>query len=246
MANFRPLNNYALYILDKIISKYKLRPLFLDVACGNGYLSKHLAKKGWGGLAIDYSPKAINIAKEKLKSYKKVKVEKKSFSKTSGKYNTVLIFDFLEHVADDVAALKKVYSLLSEGGNLVIAGPSNPKEWRWDDDFYGHYRRYTEHELRKILIATGFKPITCYDYTFPVFWLLRRIYTKLRNEREALESMQKRTKKSSFVYAWDIPFVSYFLNNLTIVWYPIYFIQYALFKKVTSFGNAIIMLAQKK
>lgn len=246
MANFKPLNNYSLFLLDKLIEKYKIKSPFLDVACGNGYLSKHLAKKGWVGEAIDYSAKSVFVTQEKLTEFKKVKVKKKSFSKASGKFNTVLMFDILEHIKDDISALKKTYSLLSTGGYLVLATPSNIREWRWDDDFYGHFRRYTQNELKEKLIKAGFKPIVCYDYTFPIFWLLRKLYTKLRNGKEILGSMQKRTKESSFAYAWDIPFVSMLLNNSTVVWCPIYFLQYILFKKFTSFGNAIIILAQKR
>lgn len=52
MANFKPLNNYSLFILDKFINSYHLKPPFLDIACGNGYLSEFLARRGWGGKAI--------------------------------------------------------------------------------------------------------------------------------------------------------------------------------------------------
>jgi len=255
MANFKPLNNYSLFVLDRLIDKYHLKPPFLDVACGNGYLSKHLAKKRWEGVALDYSPQAVSLAKENLKEYRKVKVIEKPFSKASGKYNTVLMFDFLEHVEDDISILKKAHSLLSDKGFLVIAGPSNPKEWRWDDEFYGHYRRYTEGELREKLIKTHFKPILFYDYTFPFFWGLRRIYTgikkskldDLNKEKQPEQSSRaSRTKLSSFKYAWDIPIISNFLDKTSFFWLPIYLIQYNFFKKKISKGNAIFLLAKKK
>src|SRR3989344_884977 len=245
MANFIPLNNYSLFILDKLIEKYNLKPPFLDIACGTGYLSKHLAKKGWDGTAIDYSDKAINITKKNLKGIKNVKIEKKSLLKTCGKYNTILMFDILEHIKNDISTLKKTHSLLSYGGYLVIATPSNPKEWGYDDNFYGHIRRYTEDELKEKLIKTGFKSIICYDYTFPVFWLLRRIYMKISIQKEYLASMQERTNRSSFTPFWNISFISRLLNNMRIVWYPVYFIQYTFFKNSISFGNGVIVLAKK-
>lgn len=246
MANFKPLNNYSLFLLDKFIKQYNLKPPFLDVACGNGYLSKHLARKGWGGIAIDYYSKALNEAKKILKEYKKIKVQKKSFSKTTGRYNTVLMFDILEHIKDDISALKKANLLLLKGGFLVIAGPSNPKEWRWDDEFYGHYRRYTEVKLKKKLLKTGFNPIVCYDYTFPIFWLLRIVYTKLIDKKKNSEGIEKRTKKSSLVYAWYIPLLSNILDNTSALWLPLYLTQYYLFKRYTHIGNAMIILAKKK
>lgn len=245
MANFKPLNNYTLFVLNKLIGKYSLRDHFLDVACGTGYLSKHLAKKGWSGLAIDYSSKATRITKANLKEYKRIKVERKSLLKVSGKFHTVLMFDILEHIKDDLAALKKVNSLLSKDGYLVIATPSNPTEWRWDDDFYGHFRRYTPNEIKEKLIKTGFKPIVCYDYTFPFFWLLRRILTKLWRKRVIHQNKRILTQESSFSYSWNIPIISALFNQISFLFYPIYLIQYLFFKSLISKGNAIIILAKK-
>lgn len=245
MANFKPLNNYSLFLLDKLIEKYKIKSPFLDVACGNGYLSKHLAKKNWVGVAIDYSAKSIVITQENLKEFKKVKVKKKSFSKTSGKFNTVLMFDILEHIDDDISALRKAHCLLLDNGHLIIACPSNPQEWRWDDDFYGHVRRYIQNELKEKLIKTGFKPIVCYDYTFPFFWSLRRIYTKIISNKKRVLDRERQTAQSSFSYAWNIPIVSSLLDKTSFLWLPIFIIQYVFFKNYTSLGNALIVLAKK-
>jgi len=52
------------------------------------------------------------------------------------------LFDVLEHIKNDQQVLRKLSSLLVKGGFLVMAVPSNPDEWSWDDDFYGHFRRY--------------------------------------------------------------------------------------------------------
>ena len=245
MANFKPLNNYALFILNKLIKKYHLKPPFLDVACGTGYLSSHIGAMGWHGKAIDHSEQAVKIAKSDLKKYKNIIVEKKTFLKTSGKYKTVLMFDILEHIKDDTSALRKAHLLLSRRGHLVIATPSNPKEWRWDDNFYGHFRRYTRNELKAKLIKAGFKPIIFCDYTFPVFWALRRIYTKIISNKKRVVDREKQTEQSSFSYAWNIPIILSILDKTSFLWLPIFIIQYVFFKKFISYGNALIVLAKK-
>lgn len=245
MANFTPLNNYSLYILDKVIKEHNLQPPFLDIACGSGYLSKHLGKKGWPGKAIDSSIKAVSITKFNLKEYQFIKIEKKDFLREKGNYNTVLIFDLLEHLENDISAIKKINSLLSQNGYLVITTPSNPREWRWDDNFYGHIRRYTEFELKGKLTKTGFKVLAFFDYTFPLFWILRRIYTKYKKINKNNFDQKEQTKKSSFVYAWSIPVISNILDKTSFLWHPIYILQYALFKKYVSQGNAIIIVAKK-
>lgn len=245
MANFTPFNNYLLFILDKIIEKFKLKPPFLDIACGYGYLSKHLGKKGWSGKAIDLSKQAVEITKFSVKKYKFINVERKDFLKIKGIYKTVFMLDILEHIKDDVFALKKARSLLSIDGHLVIAIPSNHKEWRWDDNFYGHFRRYTQEELSGKLIKAGFKPIVFYDYTFPFFWTLRRIYTKIISKKKRILDREKQTKQSSFSYAWSIPIVSSILDRTSFLWLPIFITQYVFFRNYISKGNALIVLAKK-
>lgn len=245
MANFKPLNNYALYILGKVIEKYNLRPPFIDIASGTGYLSEYLGNMGWRGKAIDFSEQAVDIAREKLKKYNGITVEQKAAEDEKGKYNTALMFDLLEHIKNDQQFLKKVHSLLNPNGYLVIAVPSNPQEWRWDDEFYGHYRRYTEGELREKLIKANFKPIIFYDYTFPFFWILRRIYTQIKKGNKKFTDKKKQTVASSLVYSWNFPLISSILDNTSLLWFPIYFIQYIFFKSNLTKGSAMMILAKK-
>lgn len=246
MANFQPLNNYCIYILDKMIKQYNLKPPFLDVACGTGYLSNYLGSLGWSGQAIDLSSQAILKTKSNLKKYQKIIVERKDFLKVKGKFKTILMFDILEHIRKDNSVLKKAFTLLASEGYLVITVPSNPIEWRWDDDYYGHFRRYTEQKLRQNLIKTGFTPIIFYDFSFPFFWLLRKFYTRIINKYKTISSKQKQTEQSSFSYAWDVPFISSILDQTSFLWLPVYLIQYTFFKTYTSKGNAMIVLAIKK
>lgn len=243
MANFKPLNNYSIFILGKIINKYGLKPPFLDVACGTGYLSEYLGSLSWSGKASDLSEQAIATTKLNLKRYKHIIVKREDSLKSKGKYQTILMFDILEHIKNDISALEKAYSLLIPGGHLVVAVPSNPKEWRWDDDFYGHIRRYTEEGLKSKLAQVGFTPVLFYDYTFPFFWALRRIYTKIIKKQKQIFNKAEQTKQSSFSYAWSIPAISSILDKTSFLWLPVYMIQYTLFKNYISKGSAMIILA---
>lgn len=245
MANFQPLNNYCIFILSKIIKEYKLKPPFLDIACGTGYLSQYLGSLGWSGKAVDLSKQTLKKTLFNLEKYPNIIVERKNFIKLKGIFNTIFMFDILEHIKDDTSALKKACSLLVPGGYLVIAVPGNPNEWKWDDNFYGHFRRYTEIELKQKLIKTGFRPILFYDYSFPFFWLLRKIYTRIINKQEKVLSKQKQTEQSSFSYAWSIPFISSVLDKTSFLWLPVYLIQYNYFKKNITQGDAMIVLAVK-
>ena len=159
MANFIPLKNYMFYCLEQMIRRYNLQAPFLDVGCGIGDLSCYLAAKSWHGKSIDFSELAIQKAQKNLRNFPLVTVAKKSLFDETEKFNTILMWDILEHLEQDEIALAKISSLLLEKGYLLLAIPSNPDEWRWDDDFYGHYRRYTVQDISEKLIKAGLKPI---------------------------------------------------------------------------------------
>lgn len=247
MANFIPVKNYMFYCLDRFIAKYDLKYPFLDAGCGIGDLSAYLGKRGWSGKAIDDSTVAIEQAHRNLKSFSGIQIEKRSLFEESGQYQTIFLWDVIEHIKDDEAALRKSFSLLIPGGYLIIAIPSNPIEWRWDDDFYGHYRRYTEKEMREKLVRAGLEPIVFQDFTYPVFWALRRLYTLFKKPVDNSQNKQKeeKTSVSSTVNAWNIPVISTLMNKNKFLWRWIYRFQFKFCKDKIDMGYEMFALAKK-
>jgi SAM-dependent methyltransferase len=247
MANFSPLKRYIAYCIDQMISSHSLQPPFLDVGCGTGDYSHHLAKRGWHGKAIDYSVVAIECARQKLESLPQINVERLSLFDEIGSYRTVLILDVLEHIENDQEVLEKISSLLQRGGFAVIGVPYNPLEWRWDDDFYGHVRRYTQADLSNKLLAVGLTPVVYWDISFPFFWFLRRLYTRLKEPPiNLVDDAETRTKLSTAQNAWSIPIVAPVLEMTELLWWPMYWMQFGLFRKQLKRGNAMLVLAQRK
>ena len=246
MASFPPLKNYILYCIDQMIGQYHLRPPFLDVGCGTGEASKHMINQGWCGKAVDLSGNAIEQAIKLLSQDPAVKVERMSFFDEQEQFNTILAMDIVEHIDNDVAAFKKIHSLLATGGHLVVTVPSNPREWRWDDDLFGHFRRYTEEEMRQKMAQTGFSVLEIWDFTFPVFWLMRRLYTRLKPAPVGIgHDKMTRTKGSSLSRAWEIPLISDILSKDNFLWRSLYKWQFDYFKHKLTSGHEIIVLARK-
>lgn len=246
MANFSPLNNYTLYILDKMIAKYQLKSPFLDGGCGTGYVSRHLAMKGWEGKAIDLSAEAVRISKRELSSFRKVRVAREGILNQREKFNTIILFDVIEHIKDDEKVLRKINQLLNPKGYVLLALTSNPREWRWDDEFYGHYRRYSKNDIRYKLIGAEFKPIAFIEYTFPVFWFIRLLYTTvLKSPKINFTDKAKRTSVSAISSAWKMPFLLSLIVKLDFFWKIVFFLQYLFFSKLTSFGFAMLVVAEK-
>ena len=246
MANFPPLHNYILHCINQLINGFGLSQPFLDVGCGNGAISENVASRGWSGKAIDLSDVAIGKAKQTLRPFTNVEVEKKSLFEQKGSFNTIFLVDVLEHIENDTAALEQISSLLSENGYVIIVVPSNPREWRWDDDFYGHFRRYSVEEIMQKLVAVRIEPLVCWDITYPVFWVMRRIYTRVKSSPKNIEEDKLiRTIESSSVNAWNIPILSKLVSQGTFVWGLVQKIQFKYFKNKLPNGCEMMILGKK-
>ena len=229
-----------------MIKQYGLRPPFLDVGCGVGDVSRHLSSKGWSGKAIDISEIAIGETKQILYDVPRVEIEKKSLYEETRVFKTILALDILEHLEDDMVALQKIASLLSEEGHVVVAVPSNPREWRWDDDYFGHVRRYTVNEVKEKFGRASLKLIELWDFTYPVFWLMRRLYTKFKKCPEKVKhAVYTHEDYCPLLQAWEIPFISNALSKDNVLWRTLYKWQFEHFRHKLTSGHEMIVLAKK-
>ncbi len=71
-------------------------------------------------------------------------------------FDSVVLSNVLEHIADDREAVLNFKRVLPSGGRLVILVPAIPVLQGSMDDAVGHYRRYTKSSLRGLLEGCGF------------------------------------------------------------------------------------------
>ena len=245
MANFAPLKGYMLFCLDRFIERYGVQGPFLEVGCGRGDVAAHLAAKGWRGTAIDFSDDAVAHAARALKGHSGVTVARQALAEVTGTFRCVILWDVLEHIEDDDGALRTIAQRLDAGGHVLIAVPSNPHEWRWDDELYGHWRRYTVDGLRAQLAAAGLPALAFWDFTFPVFWAMRRAYTRMKSPPALPVDREAATKASTSVNAWDVPGLSRWLDRTAPLWLPVHHATFRLFRHAPHRGHEFFALAQK-
>jgi len=158
------------------------------------------------------------------------------------------MLDILEHLADDGAALRKLSALVRSGGHAVIVVPSNPRRWGWDDDFYGHVRRYTEEEIRTKVRNAGLNPLEVWDFTFPVFTVMRGIYIRIAkapDQASDRSARSERTLQSGMAPEWQSSSWLGWLGNACFFWDLVYRMQYTFFRRRVAWGHETIVLAQK-
>jgi SAM-dependent methyltransferase len=228
LPNFAPLREYSLRLIDEFIETHSLREPFLDAGCGVGHFAAHLGRRGWHGLAVDSSPETLAVAKKKLEGGPVCARVGELFD-VHGEFRLIILSTVIEHVREDARLLQHLRTLyVNDGfpGHLIISMPTNPEvEWRWDDDFYGHFRRYTRSGVENLLSSAGFRLLSFWDYTFPAFWALRRVYTAVRPAKKPVSDIpEENTRVCALQSAWDIGAPSRLMAALP-VWPLVYCIQ---------------------
>jgi len=220
-------------IIYKLLTTY-LPPTssfdILDVGCGTGINLSILAKFG-RVIGIDSSKAALKFAgKRGFKNLRQGRAEKLPFSNNS--FDLVCGLDLIEHIRDDLKALKEFHRVLKNMGFLLITAPAYQFIWSEHDEALHHFRRYTLSELHRKLNLAGFRVLKrsyVITFTFPLI-LAYRFFKSLLPKSSL-------TPQSSYVI------LPKFLNNLLIFTLKI---EAKLLKYINlPFGTSVICLAQK-
>ena len=95
-----------------------------------------------------------------------------------GKFELICLFDVLEHIAEDQAALSAVRNLLAPDGKVVITVPAFKSLWGLHDEQMHHQRRYERAELAARLRQAGFTVTQlsyCNMFLFPAALAMRML-----------------------------------------------------------------------
>lgn len=88
--------------------------------------------------------------------------------------DTVFCCNVLEHIDDDVGALRRVNDILVPNGRIVLLAPALAWLYAEHDRLAGHFRRYGRAELQDKFAKSGFQIAESFYFNFPgiVGWVL--------------------------------------------------------------------------
>jgi SAM-dependent methyltransferase len=92
----------------------------------------------------------------------------------------------LEHIEDDAAGLANIASALVPGGVAIVLVPQDPRLYGTLDRELGHYRRYSESELRAKMEAAGLAVEQVLHFnriTRPGWWFTGRVLKRRSSSR---------------------------------------------------------------
>jgi SAM-dependent methyltransferase len=102
--------------------------------------------------------------------------------KEKASHSSVVAYNVLEHIADDVEALRALAGLVRSGGRLVILVPAFPVAMSRFDRSIGHYRRYTRGSLVGALAAADLSPLAVHYLNAPglLAWIVAMRVLKMQ------------------------------------------------------------------
>jgi 2-polyprenyl-3-methyl-5-hydroxy-6-metoxy-1,4-benzoquinol methylase len=154
----------------------------LDYGCGTGNMLTFLAQKGYVMTGMDISVPAIEYVKKRVASLS-LSRSVTAFSGTfktvrvpSGSFDAVWCGEVLEHTPDDKFEVENFYRVLKPGGRCFVSIPHSLTYWSDIDEYWGHYRRYSEAEIRALFKKCGFTVERTVIWGFPLTRLWDVLY----------------------------------------------------------------------
>jgi len=179
--------NYTEWIFSKFKDLLGNRVIEIGAGIGNftgKFLDKELV------IAVDNYKPCIDYIKMRFVENNNIVPFEESVDSSSilslSKYSpdTIVCINVLEHVEDDLAALKNMFGLLTEGGKLILLVPAYQFLYGTIDHLVGHYRRYSKGDIQMKLISAGFyvENISYMNCIAPFGWYLNNCILKKQQE----------------------------------------------------------------
>jgi glycosyltransferase involved in cell wall biosynthesis len=111
-----------------------------------------------------------------------------------GQMDTVVCLNVLEHIPDDLGALRNIRCLLEEGGRAVILVPCGQTIYNSLDEELGHCLRYSEEQLRQRMTDAGFEVEAILQFnraSRPGWWLNGTILKRRTISRVQLKNFDR-------------------------------------------------------
>jgi SAM-dependent methyltransferase len=153
-----------------------LRPVtVLELGCGQGAVGARIARHArYTGVEPDEASYAVAVARVTPRGGTVLHGDA-GVLPWGTTYDVVCAFEVLEHIEDDLAALRSWRKHLRKGGHVVVSVPEGPERFGPSDVQVGHHRRYTEQSLTAVLTAAELEVQQVVHYGWPLGYLLERV-----------------------------------------------------------------------
>jgi len=205
--------------------------LLLDCGAGTGLFAKEM-EAHCQVLVLDALEPALELLRRRFRPEQVIQMTRKNIPLPAGSVNYLTALDALEHIEDDVTAVRGFHRVLKSGGIAVITVPASMLLWsEWDVSMH-HYRRYNRKELFDLFHKSDWE-ILHINYTNSLAFLPALLLRKLRSRKPQAEKEESRAE-------FRIP--PRWLNEL-LKWI---FVTTSMWRFPMPFGLSLLLVVRKK
>jgi SAM-dependent methyltransferase len=142
-------------VLERVIDELGLPPgaRILDAGCGSGRNMVELCRRGTV-TGVELSATSVEKARERgCGEVIEGSVLQMPFADDS--FDLAVSLDVIEHLEDDLGALRELRRTVAPGGALLLTVPAYQWLWSGHDEINHHQRRYTMRSLRTVAEQAG-------------------------------------------------------------------------------------------
>jgi SAM-dependent methyltransferase len=163
---------------------------FLEMGAGTGRMTRLFLDRGYSGAAYDLGPDSRAAMRRYLgPAGDAISIVEDPAELDGRRFDYLFAFEVLEHIEDDLGALRQWTSHLREGGRVLLSVPAHARKFGRSDEIVGHVRRYEKAELERLLRDAGCDDVRIVNYGFPITELTRRLSNRLIRGDRSYESL---------------------------------------------------------
>ena len=177
---YRGRHRFLLAAVDRFLPKTVTGNDVIDLGGGVGgwvrYLTQH-RHDGLGQIALaDSSLEALKLAEPVLPpKAQRYQIDLMQLHMRE-QWDAAFLLDVIEHLPDDLQALRQARDALKLGGYLFVTTPAFPQFWSYNDEMAHHLRRYRRVDFIRLARESGLTLCDSRYFMFflsPAYWLSR-------------------------------------------------------------------------
>lgn len=178
---YRGRHRFLLAVLDRIMAGSKEPWRAVDLGGGVGGWIRHLVEMRGDRFSklvlADSSEMALQMAGDVLPQLvDRYQIDLMDLG-WHNQWDCAFLLDVIEHIPDDVKALREASLALKPGGYLIVTAPALRQFWSYNDELVHHLRRYNRVDFANLAQASGLELCDARYFMFllsPLYWLSRK------------------------------------------------------------------------